>query len=207
MTKTIALLLALLGLPLSLVVAGPAEWVAKTAAYARCVGSGGTTNTSTSGAGTDFVHSLACTFDPLVTPLKLNGVVSACALLSLATASTAPPLQIKLKACTVAGCGSGTVTTLVAQAAFDPATSQTSNGWICFKTVIDAAPGVSVNTENSFVTTPAGLTSAAESNNIPQPIPLNTLVAQTWTVTTQWLNTAGTGSSATLNAFVVTITN
>jgi hypothetical protein len=193
----------LLSIPLH--AAPPAEWVAKTVAYAKCVGTGGNSNVSTSGAGTDFAHNLSCTLDASM--VKANGIINTCALLTVTTPASAPQLQFKLKACTVPGCGSGTVTTLVAQGAFSPVQSVTTNGWVCFKTVARAAPGAAVSTDSSFITYPSAVTWPPDSNTVAQPVALNTSVAQSVTLTSQWLTNQGTGSTAALNALIVSVTN
>ncbi len=195
MKTWIALTSALLCMPLLLFAAQPTEWVSKTVSYATCVGSAGSTNVSTSGAGTDVAHTLACTI--AANQLKANGVVNACALFTVATPGTVPTLQVKFKA------GS---TTLATHSAFPPPVNTTVNGWLCTRTVVRAAPGASVQTDTSFVTYPSATTFVEDSNAVAQPIALATNGALVWTFTSQWLTNAGTGSSLTLNAFVVTVT-
>jgi hypothetical protein len=197
------LVVVLLSVPLH--AAPPAEWVSKTVAYAKCVGSGGNTNTSTSGSGTDFVHNLACTLDAAM--VKANGIINTCALLSVTTPAVAPQLLLKMKFCTVLGCASGTVTPLVAQASVSVNINSTSNGWLCFKTVSRAAPGAAVNTDSSFITYPSAVSFSVDSNTVAQPVALNTSVAQSVSLTSQWLTNAGTGSTVSLNAMTVTVTN
>jgi hypothetical protein len=191
-------------------VAVQGEWVGKTVGYAHCRGTGGSANVSTSNAGTDVAHTLSCTISPTdaTTPIVLrqNTVVNACALLQIVTPATVPQLQFSLKACTVPGCATGTVTELVRNGTFLPSSNATSNGWVCMKTVVRAAPGAAVSTDSSFMTYPSALAGTPDSNTIAQPLPLNTLVGQTWTMHSQWLTNAGTGSSAALNAFIVTVT-
>jgi len=198
MKKCLALLLVALLLPASLF-AAPSEWVARTVSYALCVGTNGSTNTSSSGSGADIAFTLACT--TTAGQLKTNAVVDACALITVTTGTSAPQAILKLKS------GSAGTTTLVSQAAFLPANSTVTNGWVCFKSVIAAAPGASVATYNSFVTYPSATAEARDSNATAQPVNLATNGSLAWTATWQWL-TAGTGTnSAKLEAFVFQVSN
>lgn len=199
----LAFIVFLLSIPLH--AAPPAEWVSRTVAYARCSGTGGNSNVSTSGSGTDFIHNLACQLDPSM--IKANGIVNTCALLSITTPAVAPQLLFKLKSCSVLGCATGTTTVLVAQAAVSPNPNAAVNGWLCFKTVARAAPGAAVNTDSSFITYPSGVSFAVDSNTVSQPVALNTSVSQSMSLSSQWLTNAGTGSTVALNALVISVTN
>jgi hypothetical protein len=130
--------------------------------------------------------------------LRANGVVNACALVTVVGAATVPQLQMKFKA------GS---TALAVQGAFTPQLNTTANAWLCAKTVARAAPGPSVATDTSFLTYPSGTTFAPDANALAQPVLLATNGPLVWTFTSQWLTNAGTGSSLTLTSFVVTVTN
>lgn len=199
MKKYLALCLSALLIPSWLFAANPSEWIAKTVSYALCVGISGTTNTSSSGSGSDFAHSLACT--TTAGQLKASAVVDACALVTITTGTSAPQLIFKLKS------GASGTTTLVNQAAFLPTNSTVANGWVCFKTVVSGAPGASVATYSSFVTYPSATAEARDSNATAQPINLATNGSLEWTFTSQFL-TAGTGvNSAKLEAFVVQVSN
>jgi hypothetical protein len=203
---TIALACLVYFLPPQVLAVAQMEWVPQAVFYTACPGIAGDTNTSASGAGTDRPYTLACPITPLMFEAKT--VIDACALLSVATGTTAPSLQIKLKACTVQGCASGVVTNLVVPAANAGPPNKNLNGWICMKTVVRAGPSASTPTDSSFVTYPGAVAFEQDSNTIPQPLPLNTSVTQYWTFTSQWLtHPAGTTNTATLNDFYVQVTH
>jgi hypothetical protein len=198
MKKCLAVVLAILLCPAGLF-AAPGEWVARTVSYALCVGTGGSTNSSASGAGTDIAFTLACTTTPR--DHKTNTVVDACALITVTTGSSAPQAILKLKS------GSAGTTTLVSNAAFIPANSSVTNGWVCFKAVITAAPGASIPTYSSYVTYPSATADARDSNATAQPVNLATNGNLVWTATWQWV-AVGTGlNTAKLEAFVLQVSN
>jgi hypothetical protein len=198
MKKCLAFTVAILLMPIGLF-AAPAEWIARTVAYALCVGTNGSINSSASGSGSDFAHSLACT--TTAGQLKANAVVDACALVTVTTGAAAPQLLFKLKS------GAAGTTTIVNHAAFLPANATVMNGWVCFKTVVVAAPAASVPTYSSFVTYPSATSDARDSNATAQPINLATNGPLVWTFTSQFLS-AGTGvNTAKLEAFVFQVSN
>jgi hypothetical protein len=181
--------------------AKPSEFVARTVSYAKCTGISGSTNTSDTGAGTDIAHTLTCTFDLDNLDkgiLKANSVIDAFALVTLTTSTPAPRLQFKLKAGAI---------TLVENDLFFPADNDTINYWIAFKTIVRAAPGASVNTDSSFLASPAAASNAGNHNNTAQPIPLNTLTDLVWTFVSRWESDTGPASTVALNVFLVQVTN
>jgi hypothetical protein len=177
----------------------PAEWEARSVSYALCVGSNGSTVSSVTAPGSDIAFTLACTTTPK--DHKANTVMDACALMTVTTGTTAPQAIVKLKS------GSAGTTTLVSNAAFLPANSSVTNGWICFKAVLTAAPGAAVPIYTSFVTYPSATADARDSNATAQPVNLATNGNLVWTVTWQW-GSAGTGTNtAKLEAFVLQVSN
>jgi hypothetical protein len=198
MKKSLVLLLIALLLPTSLF-AAPTEWVARTVSYGLCIGTNGSTNTSSSGSGADIAFTLACTTTPK--EHKAGTVVDACALITVTTGTSAPQAILKLKS------GSAGTTTLVSQAPFLPANSSTTNGWVCFKSLIKDAPGASVPTYSSFVTYPSATAEARDSNATAALTNLTTNGNLAWTVTWQWV-TAGTGTNtAKLEALIFQFSN
>jgi hypothetical protein len=198
MKKFLAVVLAILLCPAGLFSAS-SEWVARSVSYALCVGTNGSTVSSVTAPGSDIAFTLACTTTPK--DHKANTVVDACALITVTTGTSAPQAIIKLKS------GSAGTTTLVSNAAFLPANSSVTNGWICFKAVITTVPSAAVPTYASFVTYPSATAEARDSNATAQPVNLATNGNLVWTVTWQF-GSAGTGTnSAKLEAFVLQLSN
>jgi hypothetical protein len=199
MKKCLAVVLALLLMPAGLL-AAPGEWVAHGVGYSLCVGTNGSTNSSAAGSGADIPFTLACTTKPR--DHKAGTVIDACALITVATASGAPQAIVKLKA------GSLGTITLVSNAPFLPANSSTTNGWVCFKSVIKDLPGAAVPTYSSFVTYPSATADARDSNATAALQSLATNGDLVWTVTWQWVGPgSGGASTAKLEVFVLQLSN
>jgi hypothetical protein len=177
--------------------APPTEYVAKDVSWYKCSQVGGTTNTSSSGSGADFVHSLACTID--ANTIKAGTILRACAHVTVATGSAAPRLTLKLRA---------GATPLYAPASdFLPQNSLTRNISFCWITMGGAAPSAASATYTSIEGSVTVLYFNEESNSLSQPISLATNGPLAWTFVSRWTS-AGTGlNSVLLNSFTVSITN
>jgi hypothetical protein len=176
--------------------APPVEWVARGVAYAQCGSTGGTTNLSSSGSGTDFAHSLACTLDAAT--ITTGTVVRACAHVTVTTGTSAPLLQFKLKA--------GSTTLSAPNTAGTVPNSITRTSVVCFVTMGGAVPGASAATYTALEGFPTEFFYTDLSNSVTQPVTLNTAGTLAWTFVSQW-SSAGVGSNVvTLNSWNVTLT-
>jgi hypothetical protein len=173
-----------------------ANWVRSGGVRALSVQSGGDANSSASGSGTDYDHSL--TYAIPANFLNANKALRVTAHFRLTTGSSVPTLAAKLKLGSVA---------LADQTPVGFPASLTNNqyalSWLVQAT---GAPGPSASLECAPLTGPAPVASGAYSI-VAMPVSVATDAAQTLKIGTQW-GSAGSGTnSVTLSQLIVEALN
>lgn len=145
---------------------------------------GGDSNSSASGSGTDYPHSL--TYSVPANFLSSGRALRVTACFKITTGSASPTLVHKLK---LGG------TTVSSHAVSTPA-NNLSNDNYCLQWMLSAqaAPGGSVNTTTAMLGSSNGPANSINLNTTDQPVALATNGALTLAVATLWA-TAGTGTN------------
>jgi hypothetical protein len=111
-------------------------------------------------------------------------------------------LTLRVKLCTVSGCGSGTVTTLAATGVVTPAASLTDSGWTCqgsLNVFTNGASGTADTQGWAAFSTAASTAALAQMKNTTTAT-LNLTVDQFLSVSIEW-NAASASNSITLRNF------
>jgi hypothetical protein len=168
------------------------EWTPKAVQRHACHATGGDTNLSSS-APVAHIHTLSCPLPANL--LQLKARLHACALITVTTGGTGTRALLSLLL------GGTIVATNTPPGVPD---SHTTNGWVCFDSIIHADPGPTVPTFSSFSdATPAFHDFSSPGNEIAQPVPLATSSPFSVAFGSQWA-TAGDGQNAlTLHAMIV----
>ena len=159
-----------------------------------CSGTGGSTNSDDSGAGSDHNHSLTCVLEG--NSLHAGTVLNACSIFAVTTPSAAGAFQHKLKL------GASTVFSSNPQTTAVIASPRTAT--ICFQIVIGGAPGASVTTYTGIIANLLSFDDGAAVNTVAQPVNVNTSTDLTLTFSTQWnANVAGANTYEQLAMYVL----
>ena len=144
--------------------------------------SGGDINNSSSGSGSDYIHSLSFTIPTL--QLYTNTLIEACVMYRLVTGTSAPALIPKFK---IAGTTFATVNAITIG---NNIASRTAV--LCYNTLVLADPGAAVNTFTGIQVDPENISDANSASTSTQPITAATNGTLALTFTTQW-GSVGTG--------------
>lgn len=161
-------------------------WAAAGTSPFLCRTVGGDTNQSSVGAGSDYIHNLACTVP--ANRLRNGAEVKTCVLAQMSTESPPQAFLFKLRA---------NATTLAAPSASTTPDPGLTNGtaWVCWLTTIAGVPSGSTPTYSAPLTVPTVVTGSSGGNGTGQPVPLAINGDTTWTLASMW-QSAGSGFNA-----------
>jgi hypothetical protein len=181
MTSDTSSLFGILGTP-----AVSSEWAARGTAPLRCATVGGDTNASTVGAGTDFIHNLACTLP--ANSLQNGAQLKTCVLAQMTTETPPQAFFFKLRA-------EGITLAAPANSATPEPGLTNRTSWLCWLTTIAGSPGASVPTYSASLTPLSGtMASGTKNNGMLQPVNVATNAATNWTLASTWV-AAGSGQN------------
>jgi hypothetical protein len=149
--------------------------------------------TTGAGSGAAYVHTLACTIR--AGDLRAQGVLQTCALLEVATVGAASTAILELHL---------GMTVLNTNAGASITQTLTSNSWVCFDTVIPSNPGVSIPTYSSYLQTAPSFARVTGRGGItPQPVNVDTTVAEIAAFASKWLSASGGDDNITLRTMTM----
>ena len=145
------------------------------------------------GAGASYEHTLACAIR--AGDLRSQGILQTCALLDVATTGAASTAILALHlGDTVLNTNDGAAITQ----------TLTSNSWVCFDTVIAAAPSASTATYSSYLqTAPSFPRFTGRAGVTTQPVNIDTSVVEIASFASRWLSSSGGDDSISLKAMTM----